>query len=270
MYYIYRITNLINGKTYIGQHKYKDLNDDYMGSGKHLKRAQKKYGIENFRKEILIFNVSKKEHIDLLEKTFISSEREKVGPENCYNITDGGEGRSGPMSEEAKKKISEARKGKKLSEEARKKISEAHKGKKLSEEARKKVSEANKGKKLSEETRKKLSEANKGKKHSPMSEETRKKLSEALQGKKHSPMSEETRKKLSEAQKGRPGSFKGMHHSEEARKKMSEAHKGCHHSEEARKKLSETFKTLRWFNNGEINTRAKECPEGFVPGRLRK
>lgn len=37
MYYIYRITNNINGKTYIGQHKYKKLNDYYMGSGKHWK-----------------------------------------------------------------------------------------------------------------------------------------------------------------------------------------------------------------------------------------
>lgn len=49
MYYIYRIINLINGKTYIGQHKYKELNDYYMGSGKHLIRAQKKYGIKNFK-----------------------------------------------------------------------------------------------------------------------------------------------------------------------------------------------------------------------------
>lgn len=36
MYYIYRITNKVNGKTYIGQHKYKDLNDGYMGSGKRV------------------------------------------------------------------------------------------------------------------------------------------------------------------------------------------------------------------------------------------
>ena len=47
MYYIYRITNLINNKTYIGQHKYKKINDYYMGGGKNIKRAIKKYGREN-------------------------------------------------------------------------------------------------------------------------------------------------------------------------------------------------------------------------------
>ena len=45
MYYIYRITNNINGKTYIGQHKYTDLNDSYMGSGTLLQKAFKKYFI---------------------------------------------------------------------------------------------------------------------------------------------------------------------------------------------------------------------------------
>ena len=72
------------------------------------------------------------------------------------------------------------------------------------------------------------------------SEETKNKISEAMKGK---PRSAETRKKLSEAMKNM---------SEETRKKLSEAHKGCH-----------------WFNNGKINKRLKECPKGFVPGRLK-
>lgn len=179
MYYIYRITNKINGKTYIGQHKYKDLNDYYMGSGKHLRAAQAKYGIENFKKEILVFNIAKKEHIDLLEKTFIASERERVGIENCYNITDGGEGGAGPRSKETRKKISESHKGKHLSKETKRKLSESlkdsprnNKGKKLpplSEEAKRKISEAMKGNKRY-----------KGKRHS---EETKRKISEAMKGK---------------------------------------------------------------------------------------
>ena len=46
MYYIYLIVNKVNGKTYIGQHKYKKLNDSYMGSGKLIRRAQKKYTLK--------------------------------------------------------------------------------------------------------------------------------------------------------------------------------------------------------------------------------
>lgn len=145
-YCIYRITNLINGKTYIGQHQYKDLNDSYIGSGKHLRAAQAKYGIENFKKEILVFNISKKEHIDLLEKTFIAAEREKVGAENCYNITDGGEGVLGrPTSEETKQKIGAANKGKVRTAAMRAYWSTVHKGKKHSEETKKKISEKLKG-----------------------------------------------------------------------------------------------------------------------------
>ena len=79
-------------------------------------------------------------------------------------------------------------------------------------------------------------------------------------GKKHT---EEARRKMSEAANGRKNSA-------ESKKKNSEAHKGKKHSEESKKKIRSTMKKLHWYNNGEINTRSKECPPGFIPGRLRK
>ena len=55
----------------------------------------------------------------------------------------------------------------------------------------------------------------------------------------------------------------------EAAEVISKANKGTHHSEEHKNKLSEARKGMRWFNNGKINKRAKECPPGFVPGRIK-
>ena len=51
---VYKTTNLLNGKVYIGKHETYDINDDYLGSGKILKYALKKYGSINFKKEIII------------------------------------------------------------------------------------------------------------------------------------------------------------------------------------------------------------------------
>ena len=52
-YLIYKTTNLLDGKYYVGCHQTKNPNDGYLGSGKHLKRAIKKYGFDNFKVEIL-------------------------------------------------------------------------------------------------------------------------------------------------------------------------------------------------------------------------
>ena len=96
--------------------------------------------------------------------------RKDLGTGILHNKTDGGDGASGYVfSEETKRKLSEAKKGKKHSEETRRKQSERMKGE----------NNLNYGKSPSEETRRKRSEANKGKKHS---EETRRKQSEAKKG----------------------------------------------------------------------------------------
>lgn len=50
---IYKTTNLLDGKFYIGAHSTEILEDGYLGSGKYLKRAVLKYGRENFAREIL-------------------------------------------------------------------------------------------------------------------------------------------------------------------------------------------------------------------------
>jgi hypothetical protein len=88
-YTIYKITNSINGKIYIGKHQTHDLNDNYMGSGKLLCRAQTKYGLENFTKEIL--------HVFDTEEEMNAKEKELVTKEFClredtYNLCVGGDG----------------------------------------------------------------------------------------------------------------------------------------------------------------------------------
>ena len=75
---------------------------------------------------------------------------------------------------------------------------------------------------------------------------------------------------------------KGKKMSEEFCRKNAESHKGKHHSEETRRRIGAASKGNKyalgntnvrgthWFNNGKINIRAKECPKGFVPGRIKK
>jgi len=233
---VYQITNQINGNRYIGSsmnikkrwvaHKSK-LNIGKHGN-QHLQRAWRKYGEENFKFEIVCSCPEDK--IIEFEQFFLDARH----PE--YNIAIYA---SAPMlgrraSEETRRKMSEANKGKTAwnkgkhrSEETRRKISEALKG----------IKNPNYGKHPSAETRRKLSEA-----HKNISTETRRKLSESLKG--HT-VSMETREKLSETNKGQIPWNKGKHLSEEHKHKLSEANKGKYPSEEHKHKISEAQKR-RW------------------------
>lgn len=86
--YFYKITNLLNGHFYYGIHSTNNLDDGYMGSGHRLHRAYKKYGQENFSKEILKFFETREELVGY-EVEIVTDKL--VQDENCYNIVLGGE-----------------------------------------------------------------------------------------------------------------------------------------------------------------------------------
>ena len=90
MYYtIYEIKNIINDKVYIGKHKTADLDDTYMGSGKILKHAINKYGIDNFTKTYL-FIFDNEEDMNNKELELVSEEF--IKEDTNYNLKLGGEG----------------------------------------------------------------------------------------------------------------------------------------------------------------------------------
>lgn len=88
-YIIYQVTNNINGKKYIGAHQTSNLNDGYLGSGVGIKRAIKKYGKDNFTKEIL-HHCKSVEEMYIIETTLVSDEI--VNDPNYYNMNVGGKG----------------------------------------------------------------------------------------------------------------------------------------------------------------------------------
>lgn len=230
---VYKTTNLINGKYYIGCHVANDLNDGYLGSGKLLKRAVEKYGKESFKQTPLAICCDKKVML-AVEKEYVN--KKMVGDTMSYNLKLGGEGgsngtfRGHKHSEETKAIMSAKTLGRKCSIEARAKMSKAARARPgWTKEARLEMSRTRKGRRHSEETKRKISEANNGHK---ISVETRKKISEARKGKK---ASKETRAKMSAAKKGKKKS-------KEACLKQSATITGHVVSEETRKKIGEANK----------------------------
>jgi group I intron endonuclease len=151
--YIYITTNNINGKRYIGQKKFNRNWKNYLGSGLLLAKAIKKYGAENFSKEIIdiAFTVEELNEKEMFYISFFNAHNS----EDFYNIQLGGS--QTPCAESTKKKISDANRGRYVGEK------HPMYGKHHTEESRKKMSASlkghtphNKGIPMSEEQKEKL------------------------------------------------------------------------------------------------------------------
>jgi len=284
---IYKITNTVNGKAYIGQTRYdaektrisKHLN----GRGnEEVKKDIEKYGKDAFTYEIL--------HDGIIPEFLADLEKDEIEKHNTliphgYNFRTSGRG--GACSEETKRKISEANKGrtpwnkgkkgvtvspmkgKRHTPESRQKMSEnrkgisswnkgvpsPYKGVPRSEDTKRKIGKAHKGKKLSENTKRSISESKKG---GRLSLEHRRKLSKAntgqnnaFYGKKHTP---ESRQKISLSKKGHTPwnkGKKGLQTAWNKGKKVSNPHwLGRKHTDESRRKMSESTKGQTAWNKG--------------------
>lgn len=162
--YIYRTTNIINNKIYTGQHRSRVFDPNYLGSGKLLLEAIKKYGRENFKVSMIEACYNFKE-LNEKEIFYIDKFKSKVTYGN-YNISDGGfvprlsgplnwmYGRHIPKPEWLKKQISEKLKGhpptgpKFHTEQTKRKISNYSKNQVHTKDRDERVSNHHKGSKM--------------------------------------------------------------------------------------------------------------------------
>ena len=104
-HFIYKTTNLLNNKFYIGMHSTSNLKDGYIGSGTRLRHSIRKHGIDNFKFEIIEW-CDDRETLVKREKEIITEEH--INDENCYNLKFGGLGGGKFYSEEHQFKCSQA------------------------------------------------------------------------------------------------------------------------------------------------------------------
>ena len=216
---IYKTTNLINNKIYIG--KDSKNNPLYLGSGKILNQAIKKYGIDNFKKEILEeCNESIVDNREIYWIDYYNARDRSIG----YNIAKGGSGGDTISSHPRKKEIGESHSKKLKGKDSQR----TNKGP-LSNDTKKKISTALTGtnnpmygKKHSVETKQKISAIQKNRDPSTriVSNETKQKISVSNKGK---TLSAETKQKISMANSGINNGFYGKTHSEENLRKFRES-----------------------------------------------
>ena len=205
---------------YIGAH-WGSENDGYVCSSKWMKISYKRRP-QDFSRRVL-FRTFNYDELWLKEYEIISNISSFKFGKKYYNLIASlnrgrGTGKRTIHSEQTKKKISDANKGKIISEEHRKKLRVFNTGRthSLSSEAREKISKVNKGKKRSEKFKENISKFQKERKRTPLSEETKRKISIANLGKTFSKEHKDALSKI------RIGKF----HSEETKEKMRQASLG--------------------------------------------
>ena len=181
IYIVYKTTNLINGRYYIGKHKTTNPNDTYLGSGTVIKEAIKHYGAVNFKKEIIA--AYDNELYAFIKEAELVTE-EIVNDPLSYNLSTGGLGgrthsdtSKDQMSKNMKDRIPWTKGIQMWNDEDRKRISEQNRQRlPQSEETIRKRALANTGKVRTEESKAKTSAKLKGR---VFSEETRRRMSES-------------------------------------------------------------------------------------------
>ena len=254
---IYKTTNLVNGKIYIGQDK--NNNQSYLGSGKILHLAFQKYGIENFNKEILE-ECKSIEELNEREKywiCFYDSTNRIIG----YNIALGGNGGDTLSKHPNKKEICE-------------RIGESHKKIWEDEDYRTNMSEIRKNQ-ITEETREKLSKSSKGENNAMYGKshkvDAKDKMSEARKSWWYNLSNDEREdisKKISEANTGKEGYWKGKNndvHSEWM--KENNPMKGKTHTDEVKQRISAANKKPK---TEETKRKLSEANKGKKPGNMVK
>lgn len=228
---IYKITNLVTNKVYIGQTivSIKKRWGDHCSKGSNcrfLSKSIAKHGKNNFHIEEIdradtLEDLNKKEAywIDFYKST---------DPEFGYNLSSGGDNRQ--CHEDTKDKISKANSGKKRTEESKEKMRQAQLGKKQSPETIEKRRQALIGRKRPDMEKrkgiprnpdhiKKAVETRIARGNHKHTEETKLKLKKSHKGKK---ISDETKKKMSEIAKGRKKSPETIERMKEAQRKRAE------------------------------------------------
>jgi len=228
-YYIYKMTDPNTGEFYIGRRKSDiepELDFKYRGSMSSWAKEET-FNKDILIKEILIKGIETFEELCELESVMIGEVIKDPLNKNAHvpgkgfvcrghseetkrKLSEYFTGRPNPnypkkLSDEARKNMSEACKGRIISDETKEKLSEAMKKRKLTDEHKKKIGESWKTRVVSDDTKKKLSEI--AKSREPMSNETKDKISKSLKGKslnlsesekerRRSPKSEETKQKM--------------------------------------------------------------------------